>query len=126
MLEVVAAVETEPVSTGGDSADDATLWVNPADPALSLVIGTNKKDSQDTVSKILEDVAADRINEPVSDDIEALIATHAPGAVTWEGWRAIDAIETAAGGESAPARPRVKLTDWGALRDAASSSATRT
>src|SRR3954447_4759719 len=43
MLEVVAAVETEPVSTGGDSADDATLWVNPADPALSLVIGTNKK-----------------------------------------------------------------------------------
>jgi 3-phytase len=43
MLEVVAAVETEPVSTGGDSADDATLWVNPIDPALSLVIGTNKK-----------------------------------------------------------------------------------
>src|SRR6185295_10787056 len=43
MLEVVAAVETEPVSTGGDSADDATLWVNPADPALSLLIGTNKK-----------------------------------------------------------------------------------
>ena len=43
MLEVVAAVETEPVRTGGDSADDATLWVNPANPALSLVIGTNKK-----------------------------------------------------------------------------------
>lgn len=43
VLEVVAAVETEPVSTGGDSADDTTLWVNPADAALSLVIGTNKK-----------------------------------------------------------------------------------
>jgi 3-phytase len=43
MLEVSAALETEPVSTGGDSADDATLWVNPTDPALSLVIGTNKK-----------------------------------------------------------------------------------
>jgi len=43
MLEVVAAVETEPVNTGGDSADDATLWVNPSDPAQSLVIGTNKK-----------------------------------------------------------------------------------
>ena len=92
----------------------------------SGVIGTNKKDSQDTVTKILEDVATGRINEPDSDDIEALIATHAPEAVTWEGWRAIDAIETAAGGESAPARPRVKLTDWDALRDAASSSATRT
>jgi 3-phytase len=41
--EVIAAVETEPVSTGGDSADDPTLWVNPADAQLSLVIGTNKK-----------------------------------------------------------------------------------
>jgi 3-phytase len=41
--EVIAAVETEPVSTGGDSADDPTLWVNPKDSQLSLVIGTNKK-----------------------------------------------------------------------------------
>lgn len=40
---VVAAVETEPVNTGGDSADDATLWVNASDPSQSLVIGTNKK-----------------------------------------------------------------------------------
>ena len=43
ILEVAAALETEPVNTGGDSADDATLWVNPSDPAQSLVIGTNKK-----------------------------------------------------------------------------------
>ena len=43
ILEVAAAVETEPVNTGGDSADDVTIWVNPADPAQSLVIGTNKK-----------------------------------------------------------------------------------
>ena len=43
VLEVTATVETEPVSTGGDSADDTTLWVNPSDPAQSLVIGTNKK-----------------------------------------------------------------------------------
>jgi len=41
--EVVAAGETEPVSTGGDSADDPTLWVNPSDAQQSLVIGTNKK-----------------------------------------------------------------------------------
>jgi myo-inositol-hexaphosphate 3-phosphohydrolase len=40
---VVAAVETEPVNTKGDSADDATLWVHASDPSLSLVIGTNKK-----------------------------------------------------------------------------------
>jgi 3-phytase len=43
VLEVSASVETEPVKTDGDSADDATLWVNPNDPSLSLVIGTNKQ-----------------------------------------------------------------------------------
>jgi 3-phytase len=41
--EVVASVETDPVNTGGDSADDPTLWINPKDTQLSLVIGTNKK-----------------------------------------------------------------------------------
>ena len=48
-----------------------------------------------------------------------MIATCAPNAVTWEGWLAIDAIETAAGKASVPARPRAKLTDWAALREAA-------
>jgi ferredoxin--NADP+ reductase len=85
----------------------------------SGVIGTNKKDAQDTVDKIIQDAAADRINQPIADDIEAMIATHAPHAVTWEGWQAINAIETAAGEASVPGRPRVKLTDWAALREAA-------
>lgn len=43
VLDVTATVETEPVNTGGDSADDSTLWVNASDPSQSLVIGTNKK-----------------------------------------------------------------------------------
>jgi ferredoxin--NADP+ reductase len=85
----------------------------------SGVIGTNKKDSQDTVAKILEDAAADSLNEPVTDDIEDFLATRAEHAVTWEGWQAIDAIETAAGEASTPERPRVKLTDWDELREAA-------
>jgi ferredoxin--NADP+ reductase len=85
----------------------------------SGVIGTNKKDAHDTVAKILEDAGAGRLAHPVSDDIEAMIATCAPDAVTWEGWQAIDAIETAAGEASFPARPRVKLTEWAALREAA-------
>lgn len=40
---VSATVETEPMKTTGDSADDATLWIDPADPSQSLVIGTNKQ-----------------------------------------------------------------------------------
>jgi ferredoxin--NADP+ reductase len=83
----------------------------------SGVIGTNKKDAQDTVNKILEDAAAGRLNEPVADDVEAMLVSQAPRAVSWEGWQAIDAVETAAG--AASGRPRVKLTDWTALREAA-------
>jgi ferredoxin/flavodoxin---NADP+ reductase len=88
----------------------------------SGVIGTNKKDSQDTVGKILEDAAAGRLNDPASDDIEAMIAAHCINAVTWDGWQAINAIETAAGESSSPGRPRVKLTEWEALREAARSA----
>lgn len=40
---VAATVETEPMKTSGDSADDATLWIDPSDPSRSLVIGTNKQ-----------------------------------------------------------------------------------
>ena len=85
----------------------------------SGVIGTNKKDSQDTVDKILEDAAAGRLGQPVADDIEEMIAARCPYAVTWDGWQAINAIETAAGAASTPGRPRVKLTEWDALREAA-------
>jgi 3-phytase len=36
-------VETEPVATRGDAADDPAIWVDEADPSQSLIIGTNKK-----------------------------------------------------------------------------------
>lgn len=36
-------VETEPVVSAGDAADDPAIWANPADPAASIVIGTDKK-----------------------------------------------------------------------------------
>jgi 3-phytase len=38
-----AKVQTEPVPTGGDAADDAAIWIHPVDPAKSLVLGTDKK-----------------------------------------------------------------------------------
>jgi myo-inositol-hexaphosphate 3-phosphohydrolase len=39
---VSPVVETGPVPTGGDAADDMAIWVHPLFPALSLVIGTDK------------------------------------------------------------------------------------
>src|SRR6266511_48319 len=40
---VTATVETDPVPNGGDAADDPAIWVNPADPAQSTIIGTDKR-----------------------------------------------------------------------------------
>jgi 3-phytase len=40
--QVQATVETEPVPSSGDAADDAAIWVHPADSSLSLIIGTDK------------------------------------------------------------------------------------
>ena len=40
---VTADVETAPVEHGGDAADDPAIWVHPTNPALSLIIGTNKQ-----------------------------------------------------------------------------------
>ena len=41
-VEVQPTVETEPVPSGGDAADDPAFWVHPTEPGLSLVIGTDK------------------------------------------------------------------------------------
>lgn len=40
---VEATIQTDPMDTQGDSADDPAVWIHPVDPAKSLVIGTNKK-----------------------------------------------------------------------------------
>jgi 3-phytase len=40
---VTAAVETEPVPSSGDAADDPAIWVNVDDPSRSTVIGTDKE-----------------------------------------------------------------------------------
>ncbi|QAY75876.1 phytase [Sphingosinicella sp. BN140058] len=43
-VTVQAAGETAPVGTAAaDAADDPAIWRNPADPAASLIVGTDKK-----------------------------------------------------------------------------------
>ncbi len=76
----------------------------------SGVIGTNKKDAADTVSRITEDAAAGTLNEPANPDPDATaewIAARCPTAVTWEGWLSIDEYERRAG--EPHGRPRIKL-----------------
>jgi ferredoxin--NADP+ reductase len=92
----------------------------------SGVIGTNKKDAADTVARIVEDDEAGALNEPAEADADAIAAwltERAPDHVTWAGWEAIDAHESALG-ESA-GRPRVKLVRVGELVEAAHMRARR-
>lgn len=42
-VAVPSVVETVPTGVRGDTADDPAVWVNPADPAASLVITNEKK-----------------------------------------------------------------------------------
>jgi ferredoxin--NADP+ reductase len=77
----------------------------------SGIIGTNKKDSQDTVDALLEDHAASTIPEPAVDDPDAiltLLAERAPDHITYAHWEAIDEHERTLG--EPHGRPRVKLT----------------
>ncbi len=88
----------------------------------SGVIGTNKKDAADTVARILEDEQAQALGRPDpqladAEAVEAWLADRTPQLVTWEGWEAIDAHETALGEPSG--RPRVKLVRLGELVEAA-------
>ncbi|SRR5690554_514560 len=40
--EVSAVVETEPVLSSGDAADDVAIWLHPDDPAESVIVATDK------------------------------------------------------------------------------------
>jgi len=80
------------------------------------VIGTNKKDAQQTVDAIIADLAA-RGNgtgralapeDPDAAEIERLLRARKPDLVPYEGWREIDRHERARGERQG--RPRVKLT----------------
>jgi ferredoxin--NADP+ reductase len=85
----------------------ATGWIK---RGPSGVIGTNKKDSQETVDSLLEDLEAGRLPEPAEpepDAVEALLDRAAPEHVTYQGWEAIDAAEREAG--EPHGRPRIKL-----------------
>jgi ferredoxin--NADP+ reductase len=83
----------------------------------SGVIGTNKKDAQETVDAMLADLGlgADGAlaelhvpSQPDAGTVEKLLRGRQPKLVTYDGWEAIDRHERALGEQAG--RPRVKLT----------------
>jgi ferredoxin--NADP+ reductase len=84
------------------------------------IIGTNKKDAQETVDLLFEDVDAGRLPEPDDpdrDSLEELLDERAPEHVTYAGWEAIDRKEKSLG--EPHGRPRVKLCTFEELLEAA-------
>lgn len=75
------------------------------------VIGTNKKDAQETVDAILADLSSGLLPVPPAPHPEELLATlraRQPELITYAGWSEIDRHERSLGEPSG--RPRVKLT----------------
>ena len=83
-----------------------------------LVIGTNKADAGDTVASIIDDLVEGRLlnpTHPTQDDASALVATHAPGAISWDDWQQIDRRERERG--EPDGRPRRKFASLREMRD---------
>jgi ferredoxin/flavodoxin---NADP+ reductase len=74
------------------------------------ILGTNKRDADETVERLAEDLASGALKPrrlPARKEIDALVGGRKPDVVTADGWRAIDARELQLGEEAQ--RPRVKL-----------------
>jgi ferredoxin/flavodoxin---NADP+ reductase len=81
------------------------------------ILGTNKRDAEETVGSLVADLRAGALNQPPeSGGVEELLAGR-EDVVTVDGWRTIDGEELAAG--EAGERPRVKLAERDALLQAA-------
>jgi ferredoxin/flavodoxin---NADP+ reductase len=85
----------------------------------SGVIGTNKKDAQETVDSLLADLEAGAVPDraPVEPSIEELLAERGADHVTYIGWQAIDQAEVEAG--EPHGRPRIKFCTVAEMVEAA-------
>jgi ferredoxin/flavodoxin---NADP+ reductase len=83
------------------------------------VIGTNKKDAQETIETLLDDAAAGALPErdAGADALPALLAERGVDFIEYDGWQEIDALEQERG--AAAGRPRIKLTAFEELLAAA-------
>ena len=74
------------------------------------ILGTNKRDAEETVDRLAEDLASGALKArglPAREEIGSLIGERKPDVVTADGWHAIDARELQLGEDAQ--RPRVKL-----------------
>jgi ferredoxin--NADP+ reductase len=103
--------ERELIANDGGRVRRGEYVVGWAKRGPSGVIGTNKKDANETIERLLEDLAAGRLLDPapISDDaLERFIRERQPELVDYGDWLTIDRRERGLGEPAG--RPRVKLT----------------
>jgi 3-phytase len=64
-VTVTAVVETQPVASAGDVADDPAIWLHPTDPSASRIIGTAKDEGlyvYDLEGNVVQRVEDGRMN----------------------------------------------------------------
>jgi 3-phytase len=64
-ITVSPSINTVPVESHGDAADDPAIWVHPSEPALSLVLGTQKQQGlnvYDLGGRLVQSLPDGRIN----------------------------------------------------------------
>jgi ferredoxin--NADP+ reductase len=86
----------------------------------SGVIGTNKKDAQETVDNLIADVGSGHLLEPESPDpaaVESLLLEREVQFVSFPAWQAIDRAEVSRG--EPHGRPRVKFCSIDEMLEAA-------
>jgi ferredoxin--NADP+ reductase len=84
------------------------------------IIGTNKKDANETVELLLEDVHTGRLSHAehvTAEAVDSLLDERGVRRVVYAGWLSIDGVERSRG--EPLGRPRVKLVTWDELLDAA-------
>ncbi|MCB0924891.1 MAG: FAD-dependent oxidoreductase [Mycobacterium sp.] len=105
--ETAGTIPHEHGRIAGRARDYVVGWIK---RGPSGVIGTNKKDSQDTVDTLVADLTGATVRE-VSDDypdeLASWLAERQPKLISDAHWQAIDAHERSAG--EPHGRPRVKL-----------------
>ena len=90
----------------------------------SGVIGTNKADSVETATCMLEDVRNGtllRPETPTAEAAERMIRSHCPDYFSYEDWMRLDELEIARGQKAG--RPRIKFTSAEAMRAALNGAA---
>ncbi len=84
------------------------------------ILGTNKRDAQETIRCLVKDLEAGVLPRPANpgrEQIDQLLGDAVPDLVSIEGWRSIDELERRRG--LSQERPRVKLTSRDELLAAA-------